>query len=138
MAGTPMPKSAYFVGKIVQVLAVTVLIEVILLLVGGLVYGIRLPAGAEWLLPLPAPVVPGRYQPVPLTGGDFAVVDTGTGHTWKYAANLGVWGDLGVPAVCYGPQPTLSAGVDDYANEQDVIDCAKIYARTALGMLRAV
>jgi ABC-2 type transport system permease protein len=49
LAGTPMPKSAYFVGKILQVLAVTVLIEVILLLVGGLVYGIRLPAGAEWL-----------------------------------------------------------------------------------------
>jgi succinyl-diaminopimelate desuccinylase len=47
------------------------------------------------------------------------------------------WRDLGVPAVCYGPQPTLSAGVDDYANEQDVIDCAKIYARTALGMLKA-
>jgi succinyl-diaminopimelate desuccinylase len=45
------------------------------------------------------------------------------------------WRDLGVPAVCYGPQPTLSAGVDDYANEQDVIDCAKIYARTALAML---
>ncbi len=48
------------------------------------------------------------------------------------------WRDLGVPAVCYGPQPTLSAGVDDYANEQDVIHCAKIYARTALGMLQAV
>jgi succinyl-diaminopimelate desuccinylase len=47
------------------------------------------------------------------------------------------WRDLGVPAVCYGPQPTLSAGVDDYANEQDVVDCAKIYARTALAMLRA-
>ena len=46
----------------------------------------------------PAPVIPGRYQPVPLTGGDFAVIDTGTGHTWKYAANLGVWGDLGIPA----------------------------------------
>jgi succinyl-diaminopimelate desuccinylase len=46
------------------------------------------------------------------------------------------WRDLGVPAVCYGPQPTLSAGIDDYANEQDVIDCAKIYARTALGMLQ--
>jgi hypothetical protein len=46
----------------------------------------------------PTPVVPGRYQPVTLTGGDFAVVDTGTGHTWKYAASLGVWGDLGVPA----------------------------------------
>ena len=44
------------------------------------------------------------------------------------------WRDLGVPAVCYGPQPTLSAGIDDYANEQDVIDCAKIYARTALSV----
>jgi succinyl-diaminopimelate desuccinylase len=47
------------------------------------------------------------------------------------------WRDLGVPAVCYGPQPTLSAGIDDYAEEQDVIDCAKIYASTALAMLRA-
>jgi hypothetical protein len=44
------------------------------------------------------PATPGRYQPVTLTGGDFAVVDTATGHTWKYAANLGVWGDLGIPA----------------------------------------
>jgi succinyl-diaminopimelate desuccinylase len=46
------------------------------------------------------------------------------------------WRDLGVPAVCYGPQPTLSAGMDDYVEEQDVIDCAKIYARTALALLR--
>ncbi len=46
------------------------------------------------------------------------------------------WRDLGVPAVCYGPQPTLSAGVDDYVNEQDVVDCAKIYARTALALMR--
>ena len=46
------------------------------------------------------------------------------------------WRDLGVPAVCYGPQPTLSAGVDDYANEQDVVDCAKIYARTVLALMR--
>jgi succinyl-diaminopimelate desuccinylase len=45
------------------------------------------------------------------------------------------WRDLGVPAACYGPQPTLSAGVDDYANEQDVVDCAKIYACTTLSML---
>jgi succinyl-diaminopimelate desuccinylase len=45
------------------------------------------------------------------------------------------WRDLGVPAVCYGPQPTLSAGVDDYANEQDVVDCAKIYALTTLATL---
>jgi succinyl-diaminopimelate desuccinylase len=46
------------------------------------------------------------------------------------------WRDLGVPAVCYGPQPTLSAGVDDYVNEQDVVDCAKIYARTALALMQ--
>jgi succinyl-diaminopimelate desuccinylase len=45
------------------------------------------------------------------------------------------WRDLGVPAVCYGPQPDLSAGIDDYACEQDVIDCAKIYARTALMLM---
>jgi succinyl-diaminopimelate desuccinylase len=45
------------------------------------------------------------------------------------------WRDLGVPSVCYGPQPTLSAGIDDYANEQDVVDCAKIYARTALRLI---
>jgi succinyl-diaminopimelate desuccinylase len=29
----------------------------------------------------------------------------------------------------------LSAGVDDYAVEQDVVDCAKIYARTALALM---
>jgi succinyl-diaminopimelate desuccinylase len=46
------------------------------------------------------------------------------------------WRDLGVPALCYGPQPTLSAGVDDYAVEQDVIDCAKIYALTALSLMQ--
>jgi succinyl-diaminopimelate desuccinylase len=45
------------------------------------------------------------------------------------------WRDLSVPAVCYGPQPTLSAGIDDYANEQDIVDCAKIYARTALKLM---
>ena len=44
------------------------------------------------------------------------------------------WRDLGVAAVCYGPQPTLSAGIDDYANEQDVVDCAKIYACTSLAL----
>jgi ABC-2 type transport system permease protein len=48
MAGTPMPKSAYFVGKIVQVLAVTVLIVAILLTVGVLAYGIDLPSGSDW------------------------------------------------------------------------------------------
>jgi succinyl-diaminopimelate desuccinylase len=45
------------------------------------------------------------------------------------------WRDLGVPAACYGPQPTLSAGADDYANEQDVVDCAKVYARTCVRLM---
>jgi succinyl-diaminopimelate desuccinylase len=45
------------------------------------------------------------------------------------------WRDLGVPAACYGPQPTLSAGIDDYVNEQDVVDCAKTYARAALTLM---
>ena len=45
------------------------------------------------------------------------------------------WRDLGVPAVCYGPQPTLSAGIDDYVNEQDVVDSAKIYARATLALM---
>lgn len=45
------------------------------------------------------------------------------------------WRDLGVPAICYGPQPTLSAGIDDHALEQDVVDCAKVYARAALALM---
>ncbi|MCW2581594.1 MAG: ABC-type multidrug transport system, permease component [Klenkia sp.] len=49
LAGTPMPKSAYFIGKIVQVFAVTVATVVILLLVGVLLYGIALPSGTDWL-----------------------------------------------------------------------------------------
>jgi ABC-2 type transport system permease protein len=48
LAGTPMPKSAYFVGKVVQVLAVTALIIGVLLLVGIAFYDIDLPSGAEW------------------------------------------------------------------------------------------
>jgi ABC-2 type transport system permease protein len=49
LAGTPMPKSAYFVGKVVQVLAVTVLIIVILLAIGVLFYDVDLPSGGDWL-----------------------------------------------------------------------------------------
>ncbi len=51
------------------------------------------------------------------------------------ASDASRWRALGVPAVCYGPQPTLSAGIDDYAEEQDVVDCASIYALSALGFL---
>lgn len=45
------------------------------------------------------------------------------------------WRDLGVPAACYGPQPTLSAGIDDYVEEQDILDCARVYARTAARLM---
>jgi ABC-2 type transport system permease protein len=50
LAGTPMPKSAYFVGKVVQVVAVTVAIIAILLAIGVLAYGIDLPSGGDWLV----------------------------------------------------------------------------------------
>src|SRR3712207_4349428 len=49
LAGTPMPRSAYFVGKVVQVLAVTLLIIGVLLLIGVVFYDIGLPTGGEWL-----------------------------------------------------------------------------------------
>ena len=49
LSGTPMPKSAFFVGKVVQVLAVTVAIIVILLAIGALFFDIDLPSGADWL-----------------------------------------------------------------------------------------
>jgi ABC-2 type transport system permease protein len=49
LVGTPMPKSAYFIGKIVQVLVVTVLIEAILLAVGAVAYDITLPSGSDWV-----------------------------------------------------------------------------------------
>lgn len=47
------------------------------------------------------------------------------------------WRELGVPAICYGPQPELYAGIDDHVIEQDLVDCAKVYARTALALMAA-
>jgi ABC-2 type transport system permease protein len=49
LAGTPMPKAAYFVGKVVQVFAVTVAIIAILLAIGALFYGVDLPSGSDWI-----------------------------------------------------------------------------------------
>lgn len=51
------------------------------------------------------------------------------------ASDASRWRALGVPAVCYGPQPELASGVDDYVNEQDLIDCAKVYALSAMAYL---
>jgi len=49
LVGTPMPKHAYFVGKVVQVLVVTVAIVVVLLVVATTFYDVDLPSGADWL-----------------------------------------------------------------------------------------
>jgi ABC-2 type transport system permease protein len=49
LVGTPMPKHAYFVGKVVQVLAVTAAIVVLLLVVGVVFYDVDLPTGSDWL-----------------------------------------------------------------------------------------
>jgi ABC-2 type transport system permease protein len=49
LRGTPMPASAYFAGKVVQVLAVAVATIALLLLVGVLVYRVDLPSGVDWL-----------------------------------------------------------------------------------------
>ena len=58
----------------------------------------------------------------------------------KYAIRLPAsdasrWRRAGVQALCYGPQPTWSAGTDDYAEEDEVLRCASLYTLTALGFL---
>jgi len=52
------------------------------------------------------------------------------------ASDASRWRRHGVPAVCFGPQPTFSAGVDDYAEEDEVLRCAVLYAATALRFLQ--
>jgi ABC-2 type transport system permease protein len=50
LAGTPMPPSAYFVGKIVLVAVVAMVQQILLLAVGVLFYGLNLPSEASrWL-----------------------------------------------------------------------------------------
>ncbi len=44
------------------------------------------------------------------------------------ASDAARWRALGMPAVCYGPQPELASGVDDYVLRQDFLDCIAIYA----------
>lgn len=51
------------------------------------------------------------------------------------ASDASRWRRAGVQALCYGPQPTWSAGVDDYAEEAEVMRCASLYTLTALGFL---
>lgn len=44
------------------------------------------------------------------------------------ASDAARWRALGVPAVCYGPQPELASGADDYVLAQDFLDCIAVYA----------
>jgi ABC-2 type transport system permease protein len=47
LAGTPMPRSAYFVGKIVLVAVIAVVQQVLLLAIGVAFYGLNLPSEAS-------------------------------------------------------------------------------------------
>lgn len=47
------------------------------------------------------------------------------------ASDASRWRALGVPAVCFGPQPELASGVDDYVSRADFLDCIPIYAGAA-------
>ncbi len=51
------------------------------------------------------------------------------------ASDASRWRQRGVPSLCYGPQPTWSAGVDDYAEEAEVHNCVGLYALAALNFL---
>lgn len=51
------------------------------------------------------------------------------------ASDASRWRALGIPAVCFGPQPLLASGIDDYVEERDVVECAAIYARAAIDWL---
>jgi succinyl-diaminopimelate desuccinylase len=53
------------------------------------------------------------------------------------ASDASRWRARSIPAVCFGPQPLLASGVDDYVEEQDVIDCAAIYTNAAVAWLRS-
>jgi len=65
-----------------------------------------------------------------------------TGATATYAVRLPAsdasrWRRGGVPALCYGPQPTWSAGIDDYAEEDEVLRCTALYTLSALEFLQS-
>lgn len=52
------------------------------------------------------------------------------------ASDASRWRALGVPAVCYGPQPELASGVDDYVRRRDLLDCVAVYAGAARHLLQ--
>jgi succinyl-diaminopimelate desuccinylase len=52
------------------------------------------------------------------------------------ASDASRWRALGIPAVCYGPQPELASGVDDHVRRDDLLDCLGIYAGAAAHLLQ--
>lgn len=53
------------------------------------------------------------------------------------ASDASRWRRLGVPAICYGPQPLYSSGIDDYAEEEELLNCTALYVLTACEFLSA-
>lgn len=51
------------------------------------------------------------------------------------ASDASRWRLLGVPALCFGPQPVLSSGIDDYAEEDEVLRSAALFTAAAVGFL---
>ncbi|MEZ5812849.1 MAG: M20/M25/M40 family metallo-hydrolase [Rhizobiaceae bacterium] len=51
------------------------------------------------------------------------------------ASDASRWRARGVPAVCFGAQPELASGVDDYVHRSDFLDCCDIYTGAALHLL---
>ncbi len=51
------------------------------------------------------------------------------------ASDASRWRALGIPSICFGPQPELVSGVDDYVNEEDFLNCLEIYTLACLELL---
>jgi ABC-2 type transport system permease protein len=49
IAATPMPRSSYFIGKVIMVLITSIVETIILVVVSVIVYHTHLPSGAGWL-----------------------------------------------------------------------------------------
>ena len=51
------------------------------------------------------------------------------------ASDASRWRALDIPSVCFGPQPELVSGVDDYVNEKNFIDCVEVFTLASLKLL---
>jgi len=53
------------------------------------------------------------------------------------ASDASRWRQRGVDAICYGPQPTASAGIDDFAFEDEVLTCVALYTLAGIVFLNS-